>query len=272
MNKTLEGEDLRKSSLLNVGLVSGGALLKYRLRRSEPAEAEQGKPEDSESAQQSLSRPEEKMDDVASSAVPEKEFPVGQAASEVEREVAVSPPAPTKGQEENPKEEGEGRSWRVGREREGEARSSLHDLDDSIFELTSEDLHTLEASKKAKEQKTGFKTRKMREEEREKKLSAYPTVVIRVVFPDRTWLQGKFSSQETFSDIYNFVRQALVQKDRGFYLFMTPPPKRIEDSSSTQLKYSQLLPAARMLFAWNDTKSEPGEPCLPGAAPEHLPP
>ena len=138
-----------------------------------------------------------------------------------------------------------------------------------------------------------FKTRKMREEEREQKLSAYQTVIVRIVFPDRTWLQvrphssglfrwraltfrqGKFSSQETFSDIYNFVRQALVQKERlplqslplprphhpsrAFYLFMTPPPKRIEDSSSTQLKYSQLLPAARILFAWNEAKSEPGE-------------
>ncbi|EKX51590.1 hypothetical protein GUITHDRAFT_102851 [Guillardia theta CCMP2712] len=214
MNKTLEGEQLRSSSLLSIGLVSGGALLKYRLKKNEAAAGGEQKPEQPDAAQQNPSQPDEKMDDVASSAVPEPaEVPGGQAASEEQGGAAVKQP--------------------------------------------SEDLHSLEASKKAKEQKSGFKTRKMREEEREQKLSAYQTVVIRVVFPDRTWLQGKFSSQETFSDIYNFVRQALVQKERAFYLFMTPPPKRIEDSSSTQLKYSQLLPAARILFAWNESKSEP---------------
>ena len=137
MNKTLEGEQLRSSSLLNIGLVSGGALLKYRLKQNEAAAGGEQKPEQSDAAQQIPSQPDQKMDDVASSAVPEPaEVPGGQAASEEQGGAAVKQPVEDSKMADKPEEKREGRSWTAGREREGDSRAVLLQLDDSIFELT----------------------------------------------------------------------------------------------------------------------------------------
>lgn len=82
-----------------------------------------------------------------------------------------------------------------------------------------------------------FKTRKIREMEREKKLSRFSDCAVRVVFPDQTWLQAHFSSTETLADVYMFVRGALAQ-DRPFTLNMAPPPTKIENSKDAIIKYS----------------------------------
>ena len=55
---------------------------------------------------------------------------------------------------------------------------------------TSQDFQQLEEARKKKEQDANmFKTRKVREQEREARLARYSECPIRVVFPDRTWIQ-----------------------------------------------------------------------------------
>ena len=84
-----------------------------------------------------------------------------------------------------------------------------------------------------------FKTRKIRETEREARLAQFSECSVRVIFQDQTWIQARFSALETLADIYAFVRGVLAQ-DRPFYLYTTPPPTKLADSKSDMIKYTQV--------------------------------
>ena len=52
-------------------------------------------------------------------------------------------------------------------------------------------------------------------------------------------MQARFASTDTLSGVYAFVRENLVEQARSFYLFLTPPPKKIPDSAE-QIKYTEV--------------------------------
>ena len=56
----------------------------------------------------------------------------------------------------------------------------MMEVDDEFFELTGADIASFEASKKAQEKQPVFKTRKMREMEKEKILAPFKTVSVRI--------------------------------------------------------------------------------------------
>ena len=52
------------------------------------------------------------------------------------------------------------------------------------------------------------------------------------------------------ADIYSFVRKALVENQRAFGLSTTPPPTLLPDND-TAIKYTNLLPSARVMMNWS---------------------
>jgi hypothetical protein len=99
---------------------------------------------------------------------------------------------------------------------------------------------------------------RVREQEREQRLAKFSECAIRVNFPDRTWLQARFSSTETLADVYEFIRSTLAEDKRPFHLFMTPPRTKLEDSKEQVLKYTGLLPSAKVYFSWNSPPAGEG--------------
>lgn len=100
----------------------------------------------------------------------------------------------------------------------------IEDLPDSFFDLSVHDLKlVLRDLNKIKNgsSKDPLLTERMREaaEERERTeaIHHYKTTIMRIQFPDRLVLQGKFKSTETVSDIYDFVRKFL-DHDFKFHL------------------------------------------------------
>jgi tether containing UBX domain for GLUT4 len=167
-----------------------------------------------------------------------------------------------------------GRPRTVGRPRpDGGAERKILEVDDDFFELTAADIALLDASKQAKDKGLAFKTRKMREDEKEKRLSAFPTIRIRVVFPNQEWVQAQFEATETIKEVYDFVRESLVHKERPFILQTCPPPQKLAQTTCEKcggsphfsrkcekcgdpmqgpvmLKYTHLLPSAKVYFSW----------------------
>lgn len=100
----------------------------------------------------------------------------------------------------------------------------IEDLPDSFFDLSVQDLKlVLRDLNKIKNgtAEDPLLTAKFREAEKEKErneaLQQYKTTIMRIQFPDRLVLQGKFKSTESISDIYEFVKKFLDQ-DFKFHL------------------------------------------------------
>jgi len=79
----------------------------------------------------------------------------------------------------------------------------------------------------------------------------HTTALIRVRFPDDYVLQGTFTALEKIEDVYEFVRERLVLKDRPFFLYETPPKKILKEMNIT-LKASRMVPSGMVYFAWAD--------------------
>jgi len=73
--------------------------------------------------------------------------------------------------------------------------------------------------------------------------------VVRVRFQDSIDLEANFDSTETIGDIYSVVKENMAQPEEPFYLFVTPPKKKLNDLSVT-LTAEHLIPAAVVYFAW----------------------
>eukprot|EP00802_Teleaulax_amphioxeia_P003577 Tamp_03580.p2 GENE.Tamp_03580~~Tamp_03580.p2 ORF type:complete len:517 (-),score=123.72 Tamp_03580:2015-3565(-) len=250
-------EALEGQTLLRLGLVSGSALLKHSFAAPAPddTQAAAEAPAVAAPASMDVDSAPSTRGDAAGDAVATGDT-MGDTAPATEAAVADADGGADDGGAGGSARTGQGsarpllRQWRVGRPREdGGGDVSMAEVDDSFFELTAADIAQLEATKKSKDKEPAFKTRKMRDMEREAKLAAFKTVSIRVVFPNQQWIQAQFGSDETLGDIYQLVREALVVQDRPFSLITTPPPSRLPDDA-TAIKYTNLLPSARVMMNW----------------------
>ncbi|XP_073732495.1 tether containing UBX domain for GLUT4 [Misgurnus anguillicaudatus] len=124
------------------------------------------------------------------------------------------------------------------------------DLPDEFFEVTVDDVRKrfaqLKSERRALEE-APLMTKSLRENQMEEKLDRYPTVVLRIQFPDRHVLQGFFRPLETVGDVRDFIKSHLQDPQVQFYLFVAPP-KTILDDPSVTLFQASLFPAAVVYF------------------------
>ena len=267
MNVKKEGRSaLETTSLLHLGFVSGSALLKHSFATAAVPVPEEAQHQDLPPAPEQPAPVEEGSAGNAmevDSTVQEKQgtavADAGAAEEGAERERSDKRVLQSTDQKLTLKTKMGERLYTVGRPREDVPERSTSDVDvgDDFFELTAADFAVLEAAKKAREKQPAFKTRKMREMEREVKLAAFEDVKIRFIFPNQHFIQGLFSPTETLAHVFDFVRETLVQKDRPFVLSTTPPPTKLVEDDTTFIKYTHLMPSARVYFTWAHPPLEP---------------
>eukprot|EP00357_Protocruzia_adherens_P012853 CAMPEP_0115008200 /NCGR_PEP_ID=MMETSP0216-20121206/21743_1 /TAXON_ID=223996 /ORGANISM="Protocruzia adherens, Strain Boccale" /LENGTH=463 /DNA_ID=CAMNT_0002375507 /DNA_START=40 /DNA_END=1431 /DNA_ORIENTATION=+ len=79
----------------------------------------------------------------------------------------------------------------------------------------------------------------------------YYTTRLRVKFPNRTFVEGEFARKEKISDLHQFIKDFLVAPDKPFYLYVTPPVKKLTKLSDT-FEQHELVPNGTILFSWTD--------------------
>jgi len=283
MNSKKEGKDaLESTSLLHLGFVSGSALIKHSFSQAAPsappvstpvsapapAAPDRDLPQDRATGSGEPTQPAQDAkgagDDMEVESESEKKAAAGADAfmsKDAQGELSGQSTGESAASEKHTLETKMGeREYIVGRPREdgGAELSTMEvDVDDGFFELTAADFAVLEAAKKAREKQPAFKTRKMRDMEREAKLSAFKDVKIRFIFPNQHFVQGLFSPTETLAHVFDFVRGTLVQQDRPFVLTTTPPPAKLLEDDKTLIKYTHLMPSARVYFTWAVPPLEP---------------
>ncbi|KAI4471109.1 tether containing ubx domain for glut4 [Holotrichia oblita] len=137
------------------------------------------------------------------------------------------------------------------------------DLPDDFFELTIDDAKKLLRDIKRRRlelESRPLLTSNLRQLEESKKqlrhLNTYTKTIIRVQFPDRTVLQGTFSTVDEIRTVINFVREYLENRDLDFYLYTTPPKQILSEES--RLVEIGCVPGALLHFgtiSTNDTKT-----------------
>lgn len=87
-------------------------------------------------------------------------------------------------------------------------------------------------------------TKKMRDAETARKMSRFSKVLIRVLLPDRSSIQGIFKPQSTVREVVRFVNAALLDaRNVTFHLFVVPPKTKLLKMDAT-LWSEGLVPAA----------------------------
>lgn len=102
----------------------------------------------------------------------------------------------------------------------------------------------------AKNQK--FNNKRLQEYEKLRNQKVYSTTIIRVKFPDGLILQGKFGSREKLENVYEFVLENILDKERPFYLFKAPPKKILTSQKKDTLQKVDLVPSGMVYFQWED--------------------
>lgn len=102
----------------------------------------------------------------------------------------------------------------------------------------------------AKNQK--FNNKRLQEYEKLRNQKVYSTTILRVKFPDGLILQGKFGSREKLENVYEFVLDNILDKERPFYLFKAPPKKVLTGYKKDTLKKIDLVPSGMVYFQWED--------------------
>ncbi|THH28230.1 hypothetical protein EUX98_g5949 [Antrodiella citrinella] len=115
------------------------------------------------------------------------------------------------------------------------AAGSPADLPDSYFTPSAADLKAAQASLSARTQSlvnAPLRTQAMREADDKAKRAKWPTIKIRVRFPDRTQLEKTFPSNDKIRAVYAFVRGCLREdvKPIKFVLYQTPPKRELKVS------------------------------------------
>ncbi|XP_055617344.1 tether containing UBX domain for GLUT4 [Toxorhynchites rutilus septentrionalis] len=133
------------------------------------------------------------------------------------------------------------------------AERSVFDVPDSFYEITIPDVRKMyvDLKNKIKEyEDTPLLTSEQRQlvdNRRERdNLARYENTVIRVQFPDRYVLQGKFKASERIADVITFVRNYLDDQSLDFHLYTTPPKEILPTDSD--LVQARCIPQALLHF------------------------
>ena len=83
------------------------------------------------------------------------------------------------------------------------------------------------------EKKSKFRDRRAIQLEAVKRQAHHTRSKIRVKMPDGYILQGTFGAKEKVKDVFDFVKEGILLKDRQFYLFETPPKRVLTAMNQT---------------------------------------
>ena len=83
------------------------------------------------------------------------------------------------------------------------------------------------------EKKSKFRDRRAIQLEAVKRQAHHTRSKIRVKMPDGYILQGTFGAKEKVKDVFDFVKECILLKDRQFYLFETPPKRVLTAMNQT---------------------------------------
>ncbi|XP_047319009.1 plant UBX domain-containing protein 1-like [Impatiens glandulifera] len=131
---------------------------------------------------------------------------------------------------------------------------SIADDDDAddIYDFTAEDYFRMMSSKKEDKH---LKTKKIRDAEEAARRSRITKAVIRVKFPNDIILESTFHPSEPIQSLIDLMKKAIAQPNLPFYLYTTPPKKKITDMS--QDFYSAgFVPGAIVYFSYDLPKGE----------------
>eukprot|EP00252_Welwitschia_mirabilis_P003808 TRINITY_DN1386_c0_g1_i4.p1 TRINITY_DN1386_c0_g1~~TRINITY_DN1386_c0_g1_i4.p1 ORF type:complete len:219 (-),score=44.56 TRINITY_DN1386_c0_g1_i4:193-849(-) len=106
------------------------------------------------------------------------------------------------------------------------SKSLFADIPDDFYEFTEEDYVRLLACKK---EERFLKTKKIRDAEMATRRARFDKAVIRVIFPDNYVIETTFDTTETISVLMDLLKKVIARPDIPFYIYTTPPKKRITD-------------------------------------------
>lgn len=107
---------------------------------------------------------------------------------------------------------------------------------------------------KENKKREAFRSKRSELLEQEKNKGNFTRSRCKIRMPDAFVIMASFGAKETVQDIYDFVKEHLVNKDREFILFETPP-KRILTKKGDRLFQAKLVPSASLYFGWKDIDS-----------------
>lgn len=136
------------------------------------------------------------------------------------------------------------------------ASANVSEESDDFYEFTAEDYYRILGTKKEDKY---LKTKKIREAEEAARRSRMTKAVIRVRFPDNYTLESTFHPSETIQSLFDLLSKVVARPDLPFYLYTTPPKKRVKDLSQ-DFYAAGFIPGAIVYFAYDDPKGDDGAP------------
>lgn len=134
----------------------------------------------------------------------------------------------------------------------------IPDVPDDFYEFTTEDYIRLLSSKK---EESILKTKKLRDAELAACRAKITKAVIKVQFPDDHLIQITFQPSETISVLMDLLKKVIAQPDVPFYIYTTPPKKRITDLTK-DFYSANFVPGALVRFHYDVPEEEEKGPFL----------
>ncbi|KAJ7974742.1 Plant UBX domain-containing protein 1 [Quillaja saponaria] len=129
---------------------------------------------------------------------------------------------------------------------------SNSEVGDDFYDFTAEDYYRILATKK---EDKFLKTRKIREAEGAARKSRITKAVIRVRFPDNHTLEVTFHPSETVQSLVDLLSKVVAQPEKPFYIYTTPPKKRIKYLSQ-DFHGAGFVPGAIVYFSYDVPEGE----------------
>lgn len=126
----------------------------------------------------------------------------------------------------------------------------VEEIEEDFFELTTKDVQKMQRLLREETNlilnRALISEKMVRERNFEKKKRAWRYTVLRVLFPDKTVVQGTFYSMERVNEVYEFVTECLESPSPDFFLSL-PPSFKLKEKEQSLIE-AGLAPAATVIF------------------------
>lgn len=99
-----------------------------------------------------------------------------------------------------------------------------------------------------------FRDKRQIELDKLKAQASFTRSRLKIRMPDDMVIVASFGAKESVQDVYDWLKQNLINKERQFILYETPP-KRILQASTSRLFQVKLVPSGSLYFGWKDLDS-----------------
>ncbi|XP_059153796.1 UBX domain-containing protein 6-like [Physella acuta] len=150
--------------------------------------------------------------------------------------------------------------------------ASTFNVPEDFYNISPEEFKKEQQRREEATEKLGMlRTKAMRERDEHRELRKYRYVLLRIKFPDGILLQGVFRAHESMKQVYQFVKENIVNDWIPFNLISGTSTK-LEDGDATLAELG-LAPAAVVHFSWDaDILKEVAREKGQAVAKEHLRP